>query len=146
MPDSAPSRSRFFELFLIFAGVYLLTQFAIKTFFPTQDPAAVPTLTLKAQEKSLRTGHFPVFLLENKTQSGVVLASRCPQPPLDVSRVDGDKLTPLTASGTAAPCEDAIMVTPGSTATISLAPWKYQSQRPRSRSTSRESSCNSSVR
>jgi YidC/Oxa1 family membrane protein insertase len=59
------------------------------------------------------------------------LASRCPSSPLDVYTIEADangveKQTQLTATETTVDCvTDPVVVTPGTNAVVSLAPWKY---------------------
>lgn len=65
------------------------------------------------------------------TGTPFTLESRCPQPPVDVFSVENagtssEKITPLSASGaTAAPCNPSTVLSPGESAQITLAPWKY---------------------
>ncbi len=112
---------------MIFVGVYLVTEFALRMFMPAAAPTAANAhVTLKAQATSVRLGHAPAFILENHTQSGVTLLARCPQPPLNVGVMNGTQLAPLTASGTAIPCPIApLIIASGASATIDMSPWKY---------------------
>ncbi len=64
------------------------------------------------------------------TGTPFTLKSACPKPPVEVFTIENpgessEKLTPVTSSDTAAPCEPAITLAPGESATLSLSPWKY---------------------
>jgi YidC/Oxa1 family membrane protein insertase len=64
------------------------------------------------------------------TGEDFTLPARCPKPPLDVYMVENEgqpneKLTLQTATELAEDCPAELTVTPGTTATVSLRPWKY---------------------
>ena len=74
------------EFALIFAAIYLLSQFALKTFFPERfggEPAA-PVIALQAVDATVKGGHHPILTLKNGTAKDLILPNRCPMPPVDV--------------------------------------------------------------
>ncbi len=130
-------RSNFLQFVLIFAVVYLGSQFALKQFFPDQFGGTPPaqTLTVKMVSSSVSIGNTPEVKIENKLGASgaiVTLQGRCPQAPLDIARVEqgssGEQLTPLRASGAVVGCDQIEVqnIKPGESLTISLAPWKDQ--------------------
>lgn len=133
----ANKRSNFLQFVLIFAVVYLGSQFAMRQFFPGQFGGEAPAqvVTVKMASTKVSIGNTPEVIVENKLGASgatVMIASRCPQPPVEVVRVeqgtDGEKKTALTASGTLAGCDQIELTNaaPGETVKISLAPWKAQ--------------------
>jgi len=133
MSSAAPrKRSALLEFALIFAIVYIGTQFVFRTFFPGQQGAqngAVTGVVLKPVAANVKEGAFPQLTLRNETTSKLVLPARCPMPPVDVFSVQGQgtgaALTPLTTAETALPCVPLTEVAPGEQAAINLGPWKY---------------------
>lgn len=64
------------------------------------------------------------------TGAPYVLDNRCPQPPVDVFRVENrgtpqETVTPMASGDTAVPCEPIAAVGPGESVPVSLGPWKY---------------------
>ena len=116
-------RSSLFEFALIFALVYLASQFVLRQFFPEQfDPnVAASDVILKAQDATVKGGHHPVLIIENKTEEELVLQDRCPMPPVDVA-FNGEQ---RTTEETATPCEAVTSVAAGDSYTLDMAPWKY---------------------
>ncbi len=119
------------EFALIFAAIYLLSTFALRTFFPDKfgNTPKTPTMTLSAEDASLTIGHHPILVLKNTTTEKFVIENRCPQPPVQIfyaSSGDPD-LTgkPLVASGTVLPCVAISPVIAGGQTQIDLGPWKY---------------------
>jgi len=133
MPTAAPrKRSALLEFALIFAIVYLGTQFVFRTFFPQQQGTqngATTGVILKPVAAKVKEGAFPQFTLRNETASKLVLPARCPMPPVEVFSVQGQGtgavLTPLTATETVLPCVPLTEVASGDAVTINLGPWKY---------------------
>lgn len=134
MPEKSSTKSaksRFFDIALIFAAVYLLSTFAMRTFFPKQE-TKIPGVYLQMQALSVREGATPEASIENATTAAYALPARCPRPPLDIFRVGTDAagkevLTPVVATGAlAVPCEtDIVQVPAGETVKVPLSPWKY---------------------
>lgn len=128
MADTPKRGNSILQFALIFAIVYLGSQFLLRTFFP-QKPEGGGNVQLQVANTTL--GHYPVMTVQNSTASGVTVASHCPQPPVDVFAVQpaagtGETLTPIVSSETAVPCDPAsVSVSAGGSAQISLAPWKY---------------------
>ncbi len=129
MPE-ASKKSRFIDIALIFAVVYLVSTFAVRWFFPPADPRG-NGIFLTMEDASVRAGLHPVAVVENLTGKPLVIPARCPAPPLDTFRVTSS----AQGSGTVAPlssdqppaveCPGDITVESGKKGKISLAPWKY---------------------
>lgn len=132
---SAKKRFNFLEFALIFAIVYLLTQFALKTFFPDKYGAEnVPQgIILSPVDATVKGGHHPLLTLKNKTEDDLVLADRCAKglPPVDVFFVDNPEesdevVRPLEPKeDVAIPCDALTNVPAGGKVQIDLASWKY---------------------
>lgn len=131
MPPSSRKRSALLEFALIFAIVYLGTQFVFRTFFPQSGngPNGTAGIILKPVAARVTEGNNMALTVRNATTSTLVLPARCPMPPVEVSSVQGDGsgsvLTPLTATGTALPCVPITEIAPGASTQIDLSPWKY---------------------
>lgn len=117
-----------FQFLIIFACVYLLTQMSLQYFFPERygQTAPISGVILQVVDGTVKGGHHPILSVQNKTQTGITLADRCPMPPVDVWSVgpDGTR-TPLTTEQTALPCSALTTIAAGDTVQIDLAPWKY---------------------
>ncbi|MEK7591378.1 MAG: YidC/Oxa1 family membrane protein insertase [Patescibacteria group bacterium] len=118
------------EFALIFAAIYILSQFAIKTFFPEKFGGKPPLagVSLSAQDPTIKGGHHPVLVLKNATDRELPVSDRCPAPPVDVYFSEtGEPVLgePLTAETTALPCTSLLSLPAGGQAVIDLAPWKY---------------------
>lgn len=132
MPPVPRKRSALLEFALIFAIVYLGTQFVFRTFFPqpTNGQNGVAAgIVLKPVAAKVKEGHHPVLTLRNATTSKLVLPARCPMPPVEVFSAQGEgtgaALTPLTTKETALPCVPVTEVAPGASVQMDLGPWKY---------------------
>lgn len=117
------------EFALIFAAIYILSQFAIKTFFPGKFGNAPEQtgVSLSAQDSTVKGGHHPLLILRNATGKDLTLSDRCPRPPVNVyfSETGEPAGEPLTAETTGLPCTPLLSVSAGGQAVIDLAPWKY---------------------
>jgi len=129
MADAPKKRSSLLEFALIFAIVYLGSQYVMRVFFPQQQsgPQAQQSVVLKAGNVTI--GNHPILTIQNHTATGLILPSRCPAPPVDVFSETGGKLTPITSTENAVPCqpivEVAAVIAPGASVQLGLAPWKY---------------------
>ncbi|MEI8230349.1 MAG: YidC/Oxa1 family membrane protein insertase [Candidatus Peregrinibacteria bacterium] len=126
----AKKRNSFVEFALIFAVVYLLTQFVSKTFFPQQNGPVGPQLvTLTPSAGSYKSDYSVILTLKNPVNAPIALGARCPSPALDLFRVDGAgsgaKITPIAASGGVLPCTDLLQVPAKGEVKIDLGSWKY---------------------
>jgi len=127
-----PKSSNLLRFALIFAVIYLGSQFVLRMYFPEQfggKPAA-PGIHLRLGTTSLTEGNDTEIIIENKTTTDLRLPSRCPSPPVDIFYVENpgatpERLTPMDATDIAAPCPDPDVILAGATANIPLAPWKY---------------------
>src|SRR3989338_2100339 len=118
------------EFALIFGAIYLLSNTALKYFYPEQFGGEPPkkAVTLSLQDATLRGGHHPVLIIKNTTVKELPMTSRCPLPPVEVFFSDSDAtvLQPLTPSEEPAlPCPDVATLKSGETTQIDLGPWKY---------------------
>ncbi|MDB4978236.1 MAG: preprotein translocase subunit YidC [Candidatus Peribacteria bacterium] len=125
----ARKKNNFIQFALIFALVYLGSNLVMRTFFPNSfgNNTKAPGVYLSAA--NVREGNDAAIKIQNTTDTALILPNRCPNSPVDIFRVDtsggADTLTPLTATGTAVPCEAVPPILPRTTATVSLTPWKY---------------------
>ncbi len=136
-PAVKKSASNFLQFALIFAVVYLGSQFVLNQFFPglSGNAPVVRGVQVKMVSSSVSLGNTPEVIVENKqgaSGSVVLLPGRCPQPPLDAFAVaepgtSQEKLTPLSATGAVVGCDKVVkdaFLTPGKSARLTLAPWK----------------------
>lgn len=111
---------------MIFVLAYLLSQGIMRVLFPDQyEGVPQGEVILTMEDATLRGGHHPVLRIRNASDTSLVFADRCPTPPVDVFKREGDTLTSLTADTTALPCEKWPNLASGQERQISLAPWKY---------------------
>lgn len=144
---AAPKRqSNFLQFLLIFAIVYLGSQFVLRQFFPQPQNGGGTRPAVELTAANVRAGNNPVLTLRNNTAASVSVPLTCPLPPVDVFRVAGGgsgafvPLTPTTenanpqlqerASQTAIPCamyEVSLtkVAPPQGSVQIDLSPWKY---------------------
>lgn len=131
MASAKKTSNQLLQFLIIFLGVYLGSQFIIKLFYPSSTAQnGAPQILVVAGSSSYNEGNDPVINVTNNTASGFTLASRCPNPPFDVFVVTNvglptEKLTPVTATGTAVPCVAHPTIPAGAKAAITMAPWKY---------------------
>jgi len=130
MPEQAKKRGNLLEFIAIFAIVYLLTQFAFRTFLPQKNAQnGAQSIELKSASAKVKGDHDAILTLENKTQGVLTLPNRCPMPPVEVYRVEGsgsgEAVLPFTTTETALPCTPLTSVPAGKKVTINLAAWKY---------------------
>lgn len=124
-------RSSVVQFALIFAVSYLLLELVLRTFFPAQfsKEERAPGVYLSAVDATVKGDHHPVLRLENRTENDLVLANRCPMPPVEVFRVTiqgtEEFREPLTTAETAIPCVPLERVPAGQTVQMDLAAWKY---------------------
>jgi YidC/Oxa1 family membrane protein insertase len=119
-------RSSLLQFVLIFAFVYLGTQFAVQKFFPPEDAVVVDEgIMILMEDETVKGDHTATVIVENRTASGITLTDRCPMPPFDAWKVDGDVRTPLTTAEVAVPCVSLTTLSAGDKVSYSLAPWKY---------------------
>ena len=136
---TAKKRGNLLQFALIFAAVYLGSQLVLQMFFPDKfngDKKQTQGIELHMVDDTVKIGHHPELEIKNnEPESGrtVTLTERCPDPPLNVYYVEGagtgaEKFIRMTATGAVTGCAavlESLTVTPGNTAKISLAPWKY---------------------
>ncbi len=122
--------SRLLDFLLIFALVYVISQFGLKFFFPpknTQQSTAAITLT--PQSASIRTGNAILLTVKNNTEHPYVIPSHCPLPPVAVFAVRGtgsSALAPVKpAASPDSTCVAMKTITDGDQAILDLSPWKY---------------------
>lgn len=121
------------DLLLTFLIVFLVLQLALPYLFPDRfggEPQERAGIELNAKSEKVRFGHHPVVVIENHTESDLMLPDRCPQPPLDVAIVrspesPGEEVIDLMANETALPCPTFPAVPAHSSMEIDLGPWKY---------------------
>jgi len=125
-----PSKSRardILEFAALFFLLYLLTQFALRHFFPQQFGVENGStgVVFQMQDATVKGGHHPVAVINNYTESPVILEDRCPLPPFEVSRKEGDEFVQMEAEEIVLPCVPLGQVEPGAKVVYELAPWKY---------------------
>lgn len=127
----AAKKSSFLEFALLFAVVFLGTQFIFNTFFPQKNGQELSNvIELKPVDASIKEGHHPEINLVNHTAESFILQSRCPMPPVEVYKVNNPKtadeeLKKLTTEEHVLPCQPTMTIESGKTAKINLSPWKY---------------------
>lgn len=125
------SSRKLIDFFLIFAIVYLGTQMITRIYFPQKFgvPGSDAPVVLSLQDASIKSGHHPVLLVRNGTESGITLPTRCPEAPVDVWYAEQGapdvSVAPVQSSEIAVPCEAITSVAAGKQVSIDLAPWKY---------------------
>lgn len=81
------------------------------------------------ESAKVKQGNDPVVVLRNDTDKDLNLPPRCPQPPVDIAKIEGsgdnEKRTDLMANQAALPCADLTVVKAGAKVKISLGSWKY---------------------
>lgn len=133
MAETKSRSNRLLDYGIAFALVFIISQLVIGHFFPTPKEGAQAAITLKPASGSVRLGAAAaVITVKNETKQVLTLASRCPQPPLDVFSIKDpgatEVVTMLAAADTAIPCEDIPAINPiqpGKSEKIALNPWKY---------------------
>lgn len=117
------------QFVLIFVLVYFLTQIGMRRFMPDRfapsESASAAGVTLSVVDETVKGQHHPVLELQNRMDTPLMLADRCPLPPVTVMRTDGGTTTVLETEETALPCIPLTEVPAGESVTIDLAPWKY---------------------
>jgi YidC/Oxa1 family membrane protein insertase len=115
------------EFFLLFLALYFLTQLALQRFLPQYfgEKSQETGVILSMQDATVKGEHHPVAIIRNHTEEALTLADKCPMPPFDVWRIEGEERTALTTEETALPCVALTEVPVGDQVTYSLAPWKY---------------------
>jgi YidC/Oxa1 family membrane protein insertase len=120
-------KSSILQFVVVFAMVYLGAQFAVRTFFPPQENAlpGAGGIALEMQDPTVKGDHEAIVIVHNSTDTELTLPDRCPMPPFDVWKVEGEQRVPLTATGTAIPCVPLVSVPANGKITYSLLAWKY---------------------
>lgn len=135
MPDASKKRSSPLQFLLLFLVVYLLSDYALKAFFPKQFSGQpdVRGVIVTMKDATVRQGNDPMVVVENAVAASgasVVIASRCPEAPFTVQRLDGgsvDADKPADDAAEIVGCvQEDIIVRPGEVREVSLAPWKYR--------------------
>jgi YidC/Oxa1 family membrane protein insertase len=119
------TRSKILDALLLVAALYLLVEFTLPYLFPQWfgKNAGQTGIALTPQSQSVSLGNAPTLRVENHSQTGVTLSSRCPLPPVDVFMPPAKRLMPKETAG---PCPaEPALIPPGKTVTLNLAPWKY---------------------
>ena len=128
MAQEPKKQGSIFQFVLIFALVYLITQMAMRQFFPNRFKTAEQAsgIQIASLTPQVKGEHSVILKLTNNTAAPFTLKNRCPMPPVDVAIIGADgKKTQLQTQETAVPCADIPVVASGATAQIDLSPWKY---------------------
>jgi len=126
MADS--KRSSLIQFALIFLLVYMGTNVAMRYFFPETnggEQQQVSGVFIEPIDATVKGEHEAEITIHNRTEQDIELSDRCPMPPVDVWKVDGDERVQLFAEETAIPCEALTVISVGERVRYSLAPWKY---------------------
>ena len=126
MADS--KRSSLLQFALIFLLVYMGTNVVMRVFFPGTNGGSqqqVSGVFIEAVDTTVKGEHEAQINIRNKTEQDIELPDRCPMPPFDVWRVEGDERVQLVTEETAVPCKALTVIPAGENVRYSLAPWKY---------------------
>ena len=130
MADKKNRGSNLLQFALIFAVVYLGSQFVLSTFFPDQFGNQPAFTGVRLTAPSVTIGHHPVATLENRSGQEITVPARCPDAPVDVFAIQnpgsGEKAVRVQASGSVLPCPSTpLVIANGAKGQINLQPWKY---------------------
>ncbi len=121
--------SSIIQFLLIFAVVYLGTQLLFEQFLPDRfggNKNEVTGVSLTPQDATVKGQHYPVLIINNKSDQDLILEDLCPLPPVKIWKVGQDGVkTELQTEETATPCVPLTEVKAGESAEVSLAPWLY---------------------
>lgn len=116
------------EFLITFVVLFFVTQYAISYFFPKKDTSS-PTVVMSMEANTISEGNDPVVLINNNTEKDLTLPARCPQPPVDIARIEGagdtEKKIDLMANQSVLPCSDVLVIKAGASVQVSMASWKY---------------------
>lgn len=125
MAESKKGKLRIWDFLVVFALVYLGSQFIFTYIFPSETPEAALPVVISMQDSTLRLGASPILVIKNNTASPLTIPDRCPEPVVDVFIVEeGNKLREITSVDTVIPCEKVEPIAAGKQGTVSLAAWK----------------------
>lgn len=120
------------EFVLTFALLFLVTNAALRYFFPRQfgGQEQPKVVTLSMEDASVRLGNDPVVIIRNDTDAPLALPGRCPLPPVDIARIriaaDGtEEAQDIIPNDSVLPCSDVAEIPAGGSARVNLAGWKY---------------------
>lgn len=129
MSKKSSFTSKLMEFAIIFAVAWLGSQLIITYFFADDDtppPTEPVALQLSLEDDNIMLGHYPVAVIENIGRDDYVLQSRCPMPPLAVSRVTDAGTESLGTKELDLPCEEEdVRIGSGQTVSIDLSSWMY---------------------
>ena len=127
MSASKSRAGSMFQFGIIFLLVYLVTQMSFQYFFPDRygPEKDISGVMLQVVDKTVKGQHHPILVVKNKSESDLVLKDRCPMPPVDVWKVEGETRTSLTTEETVLPCAALTEVKAGESAQVDLGAWKY---------------------
>ncbi|HLD08244.1 MAG TPA: YidC/Oxa1 family membrane protein insertase [Candidatus Peribacterales bacterium] len=129
MPPSSSQRSQKLLKFLVtFAIVYLASTLLLQFFFPDRmkkNGETPQTLTIVLPAKTIPLGRNILVNIQNKTGSAVTLTDRCPEPPLIIERVVGDRYYQVNVGEPVVACIPLTELPAGKTSTVDISPWKY---------------------
>jgi YidC/Oxa1 family membrane protein insertase len=116
-----------FQFGIIFLLVYLTTQMSFRYFFPDRygPEKDISGVIVQMVDKTVKGQHHPIIVVKNRSETDLILEDRCPMPPVDVWKVEGETRTPLITEETALPCTTLLEVKAGESEQIDLGPWKY---------------------
>ena len=106
----------------------------LKLFFPEQfakkngEKKEVTPITLSAPRKSAPIGRNVEIEIRNRTETGITLTDRCPEPPVIIEKISEekeDKLYQIELEEPVIPCVALTDLPPHSSTKVSLSPWKY---------------------
>lgn len=116
------------EFLVTFIALFFVTNYALSYFFPkneNKDPKVMMTM----QDGTVADGNDPIIVLKNLTEKDLTLPGRCPQPPVDIARIEGtgkdEQKIDLMANNSVLPCVELLTVKAGESAEINMASWKY---------------------
>ncbi len=131
MTQSAAKKpaSRLIDFLIIGLLVFLTTQYLFPRFFGDTEQGAAPQgVVVTMADATLIPGQDPLVTIQNNLSSPLRFISTCPRPPLSIVYLGtgDDASSPVETGEPIVPCVDPAEIPAGASASVSLAPWKFQ--------------------
>lgn len=124
----AKSSSKFVDFVLIALLVLVASQYLFPRFFGGKDAPAPSAVEVSLKDATLIPGQDPEVVIRNNADSPLKLPLWCPNPPVSIAFLGNDgtgAAVPVEAGEPMVECPVISEIPAGESATLSLAPWKY---------------------